>query len=180
MTRTFVVAAVCVVGLMACSSSNAQSGTASVTGTADGNPVGTSSVIGFTIDNTVGGINNTVGATFWSFGNACSASQIGHYPGTYTELAVGALGTALPGTYPVGVGGRGQATYTVYSGTNSTCAATMQERSSGGSVTITTVSSTEVDGSFDVTFPSGDHLSGSFSAPTCNYYPGDGGSPTCG
>jgi hypothetical protein len=58
-------------------------------------------------------------------------------------------------------------------------AATFEE-GTGGTVTLTSLSSMGVQGSFDVTFASGDHLSGTFSAGHCMPTAvGDGGGPFC-
>jgi hypothetical protein len=60
------------------------------------------------------------------------------------------------------------------SGTTSTKAGFFED-ASGGTVTLTSVTSTMVEGSFDATFASGDHLTGTFTAPVCTVQaPGSG------
>ena len=80
---------------------------------------------------------------------------------------------ATPGVHAIG-----QQASAAFAYVNSVCSANnlLDFQSGSGSLTITTVSSTDVTGSFDITFGStssggqtleGGHLTGSFDAPTC-------------
>jgi hypothetical protein len=62
-----------------------------------------------------------------------------------------------------------------YQATNAICADVSEEEAQSGTITITTVTSSQVTGSFDFTLDAindadasgGDHVTGSFSAPIC-------------
>jgi hypothetical protein len=68
---------------------------------------------------------------------------------------------------------------------NATCHSIIGETAISGSVTFSSVSSSQASGTFDLTFPDAGHLTGSFSAPDCAAFDAqlqshDAGSPTCG
>jgi hypothetical protein len=62
-------------------------------------------------------------------------------------------------------------------GGSTTDHAVVFQPATGGTVTLTNVSSTQVEGTFDVTFASGDHVTGHFSAGNC--MPSGGGGSSC-
>jgi hypothetical protein len=84
-----------------------------------------------------------------------------------------------PGTYIINSSGlQGSGQYLVF---DAACLITKQVDAIGGTVTLTTVTATQVEGAFNVMFPGGDHLAGSFSLPVCTVPPSVSSTPTnCG
>jgi hypothetical protein len=111
-----------------------------------------------------------VGALITNVANACSVLQRQGNPPSATslEIVVTALGTSVAtGTYTIVPQGGYGATAS-YTTEDDDCNTTLSETATGGTVTLTTASSSSVAGTFDLTFDT-DHVTGSFSAPVCSY-----------
>jgi hypothetical protein len=186
-----------VLGVGCGGATSAESAPGSVTGTVGGNAITTTSVIGV---NQTGTGGFAVAVVFVNVADACSVVQSNHRPGNLAELElnVQAAGEPTTGTYTITPGGgvpvgpideEGGAPTTsgsnspfvtaAFEQTNASCTTTESDNASSGSVTLTTVSPSEVAGRFDVMFPSGDHLTGTFDAPVCTV-PSGPTTPTCG
>jgi hypothetical protein len=185
---------------------SADSAPGSVTGTVGGNAIPTTSVVAISQG---AGRDSAVAVVFVNNADACSLLQSNRRPGNLAdlELSVGAAGGPTAGTYTItpGIGGVATASTFVddagaagdeggaattsgsnvplvtatFGQTDVNCMTTTYDTASSGSITLTTVSSSEVAGSFDVTFPSGDHLTGTFDAPVCTV-PTTSTTTTCG
>jgi hypothetical protein len=104
--------------------------------------------------------------------NTCSAD---HELGATELLLTFAGSTIVAGTYDAGVvqGGQVEANFRLL---NSLCSESLLRNSTGGTVTITSVSGTTLAGSFDLLFDV-DHIGGEFSAYLCPDALGEGGLP---
>ena len=86
-----------------------------------------------------------------------------------SRINAGALTMSLTGTDPVVASTYrvdNMVTYARLIRWDATCTATTNEPASGGSITLTSVTMTEVKGTFDLVFPDGE-LKGDFDAPAC-------------
>lgn len=112
-----------------------------------------------------------------SYVDACAEAQANHGKAGSTEvkLEIDAAGSAAAfpgsGTYPVLADkpdGGSPAFYAKAKAEafDAACSATTVARGTGGTVTLTSVTSTDVKGTFDVTFPSG-RVTGTFAASVC-------------
>lgn len=137
-------------------SSNGDVGSATVNGTLMGNAFDAQDAVSYSGD-----------VEIVDFAGLC-AFGLANAKASATYLFFGFTGgTFLPGTTDVGPALDVQAD--IY---DATCNSDGPS-ASGGSVTLTQVTSSGVVGTFDVTFTGGDHLTGSFDAPTCSA-PGNG------
>ncbi len=169
----------------ACSSSSSGSASGPVMGSIGGSAFSASDAVAVvsTLPNsgTPPVIETNVAIT--SFAGACSLASSGASTpsgAAIVNLVLVGNGPAVAKTYPidgvsVGVQYAGKygsqcTTTTVTMGgatqTISSKAGVVVE-ATGGTITLTQVTSTMIEGSFDAMFPSGDHISGGFTAATC-------------
>jgi hypothetical protein len=89
---------------------------------------------------------------------------------TELALAVGsASSTPGVGTYTVNTGGTSSSdAYAEYQTTDSACGVLVSTVSTSGTMTLSSVTSTDVVGSFSFVFDTGDTLRGTFNVPICN------------
>ncbi|MCL2448601.1 MAG: hypothetical protein FWD17_06625 [Polyangiaceae bacterium] len=167
-----------------------ESASGSVTGTFDGNPIPTNSVVA--VKSSENGVF-AVAVIFVNIANACSVLQSGNRPPNLADLQLVVEGTGEAGTGAFAItsvsntvtvaalpGDGGAAPMSqpmtssdpyatvTFGKTDANCMTTTYDSEASGSFTLTTVTSSEVAGRFDVTFSGGDHVTGSFDAPVCN------------
>jgi hypothetical protein len=181
--------ALAALGALACSSSSGAPQTSSVTGTFAGQALDVADTAGFQGET---GPSTYLAVVLSSVTGVCSVAQQHATTANSDSLAllIQNLGvaSAMPlaaGTYTItngdpAVTGKDSMTgatsgYLVvsasYSSYDASCSPTLATTASGatsGTITIGTLSSSDVSGSFDLRFPSGDHLSGHFSSPLCS------------
>jgi hypothetical protein len=96
------------------------------------------------------------------------------------SIPAGQMGLPPPGSYPIDTGGtrpyQASAEYIVFDASSCTVAGTAALNESIGTITVASISDTEVSGSFDIKFSAGtapdgglllDHTTGQFSATGC-------------
>jgi hypothetical protein len=119
-------------------------------------------------------IPNSAEIILTNLSSFCAVEQGHHNPPNAQELTLSVfeyVGSLGPGTYGIGSSSSelGEATF---SATDTNCNPTAASAGVGlatsGTITLSSVSATEIAGSFDLTFSGGDHLTGTFSAPVCN------------
>jgi hypothetical protein len=113
---------------------------------------------------------SAVGVIVTNIAGACSALQTHDNPANAITLTieVTAAGTRVaPGAYSVVPSGFGASAG--YAADDSNCNETASARASSGTVTLTTVTASQVTGSFSLTFDGTDMVTGTFSAPICTY-----------
>jgi hypothetical protein len=151
-------------------------GSASVTGTVNGQPVPTNDAIATQLTtSTSGSVATSRSVAITSATNACPCA-ITKARSTVLLLTVGVQGTDIaPGTYAFPSAGTdtgvAEAQYLVDDPATSLLAAT------SGSITLSQISSSTTVGTFDVSFPTGERITGRFSAPTCAA--AEGAEPAC-
>lgn len=184
-----VLASVCpfvLIAVAGCSSSsNGGGGSSSVSGKAGSSSVATTDTISLVGTQTNNGVQVAfAGAFITNVSGSCAVIQRNGNPRNTTALSlvVATQGASVPaGSYTVGAQGQSSAAEASYEATDSNCNKTTNEKATGGTITLTTVSSTTVTGTFDVTFASGDHLTGNFTAPVCSATLNTSGTqPACG
>jgi hypothetical protein len=144
----------------------------SVTGTAGGQSLGVKDTVGLYSAGNASTVPY-VGAIVTNFAASCTLFQSGGKAPPSTQLLnieVLSFGSTAPapGTYAYGNADAGVAILVQYVATDASCSKTIDESAMTGSVTLDSVSATEVAGTFDVTFPGGDRLTGQFAGPVCN------------
>ncbi len=152
-------------------------GSATVSGTIDGQPVPANDAVGTEITTSNNGTTVTSRSVLiTSVTNACPCA-IAQTRSTILSLTVGMLGADVAtGTYSfpdAGTqGGVAEAQYLVDDAQTNLSPAT------SGSITISQIGASTIVGNFDVSFATGDHVTGTFSAPTCaTEAPADAGCP---
>jgi hypothetical protein len=177
--------AACCFAIAACSGTTTGVGGAStsVSGTVGGKPVATTDSAGL-----VGTLSGTgsratyAGVIVVNKAGVCGLLQGNANPPNATSLtlvvATGSVNTPPPvgvGTYtisatppPPDANGNVTQASASFSAQDQSCNKTTSLTAQSGSISIKSVSGSDISGSFDVMFPSGDHLTGSFSAPVCN------------
>jgi len=151
---------------VACGSSG--SGSATVNGAVDGNPVVASDVIGLVGNKMESGVASAyAGVVIASASGTCDRAKRGGVWSPPSSSAVLVLDVIVPGasvspgTYPVGGTGVAQYTATSADGLSTTGFA------GSGTVTFDSVGDTLV-GSFDVNLAKQGHFTGRFTAPVCH------------
>jgi hypothetical protein len=181
----------CTAALLACGGgSSSNPAAAAVSGTLGGEPVAATDAIALQ-----GPSSGLAPYSAWiiltNLPGFCAVEQGHHNPPNAQELTlevfeyVGALG---PGTYGIG-SSSSQLGEAAFSATDASCNPTAASASLGvglaasGTITLSSVSATEITGSFDLTFSPSNHITGTFSAPVCNAtvmtFP-TGPAPACG
>jgi hypothetical protein len=141
-------------------------------GTADGAPIPTTTSVGLfgSESMTVNGIPETVayaGVLVTNLSNGCAELMHGGNPSSSTALTLVVTTVSAEvatGTYPIDQSGEAKGVYTV---DGEECQEVLMETAVSGSISLTTVSSSEIVGTFDIQMNNGDHLTGSFVAPVC-------------
>ncbi len=156
-------------GLCACSSS--PNGSGMVSGSILGSPLPVSTSISYSEKSSSTGSTTVV---LGSWDNGCA---LGMYttPKNSQALIFGfAQGSAgatqpvtAPGTFTVVSTPQADGVTVTFVGNDSACAVTSADTGISGTVTLTSVSGTEIDGSFDVVLKTSGPISGTFSAPDC-------------
>jgi hypothetical protein len=156
-------------------------GSTSVTGSAAGQPIPTTSTVAFF----EGPGSVVIGMS--SVEDACDKWQAGggNEPGLRTfGLGITAgMRPLTPGTFFIGWKESQQPPYAnaSYASFDDSCRQTNLIEAESGSVVLQTVSASGAAGTFDVTLTTGERVSGTFSAPACkNSRPVDAGPPPCG
>jgi hypothetical protein len=165
--------------LVACSGATTTLGSgggeaSTVSGTVGGASFGVVDTVGYNGTHVISGQTIAyAGVSITNVAGTCAVlARKGNPPSAQVlSLAAAQAGSTIgPGTYTVAAQGSPTAT-AVYAQSDASCVGKVDSQATGGTVTITGLSSGSVQGSFDLTFAGGDHLSGTFSAPTCNYDP---------
>jgi hypothetical protein len=161
----------------ACGGTHAGGGSTSVTGTVSGTAVPTNDTIALvgpvSVTDPTTGLAVTVQELLVLVSNApnlCALAVGKHNPPNVTSLgiSVGSLNPIVAGTFPVGSATADPAAGVAFTTVDATCNATTNQQGTGGTVTISAITSTTVTGTFDALLMSGDHLRGSFVAPVCS------------
>ena len=152
------------------STSSTTGGSSEVSGTAGGAPALATDSIALFGTQSVGAVPVAyAGAILTNLNGTCGVLQRKGNPASATAITV-LVATRNPsvalGTYPIG-NIAGTNAEVGYSAESATCMTTVNEKATGGTITITHADGTTVSGSFDATFPSGDHLTGNFSSAVC-------------
>ncbi len=178
-------AAICVAG---CSSSGPAPQTASVTGTFAGQALDIADSAGFQGSSATSAY---LGVVLSSAPGVCSVARqhAAMASASRLQLLIEAIGQASPppltaGSYAITNGDPAATGYdpaaatttgvlvvsATYNSLDANCVATLAPTATGatsGTITLDTVSPTDVAGSFDLHFPGGDRLTGRFSSPVC-------------
>ncbi len=160
--------------VVACSSGPTSN---AVTGTVAGTSLSAQDAV---FSNTTAGTGTVVGVT--SFGGACTDLANDQLPKSSVvlslQLAQGTGSVTNPGTFSfLGTQGATAAFAAEWTSYDSTCTPT-NSMATGGTVTVDSVSSSQLTGTFDIKFNT-DHVTGSFVASTCAAIGTGSGSPTC-
>jgi hypothetical protein len=128
-------------------------------------PVATTSVVG---ENVSFSGTYDVSATFFNVPDGCGYVQGAHNPPNRTSLGVGVMSDSPigPGVYKPTSTSLGA--FAVFAAYGAQCETLAETGAQSVTVTLTTVTDSEVDGSFDAVFAVGGHVTGTFSAPVCN------------
>jgi hypothetical protein len=160
----------CLLALTACSSTtHVGGGSGAVNGTVAGNSLAPSDTVAIIGSQNSSGVNVQYAAIVLSDVGAMCTRLTNHQAapnGTGLALVVGTSAALVqPGTYTINAHGAETAT-AEFAKVDAKCQSTLMDAATGGTVTITTFSTSEVSGAFQLTFPDGS-LSGSFDAPAC-------------
>jgi hypothetical protein len=88
---------------------------------------------------------------------------------TVLLIEIGSVSAVVAGTYAVNTTGSTVSSVAVsaYSAVNGSCAATSKATSVGGTVTLSSVTSSTIAGTFSFDYDTGDTLTGAFNVPIC-------------